>query len=210
MMDEFDLEAYNPRPINKGLGLQQKERERVVYRPPLSPPKEASSSSINSLRPFYDTSALGTGQRASLRKRKVETRANPSHQFFAWAIDLGCLLIFMAFTLIATALLAEALGQIKVSEIITTVSRLNWMLYLGIFFAVNYLLYFTYADLNTTLGKRIFSLKLVAKNNLPLTSGKTLCRSLTVLCSLPLLGIPSLFDFQGELSDTKALKNSQG
>ena len=84
--------------------------------------------------------------------------------------------------------------------------KLDWTLYGGILFGAIYVLYFTYADLNISLGKKMFKIRVVSKRRGVLNSRKTFSRALITLLSLPFLGIPSLCDFQGKLTDTKLIK----
>ena len=70
-----------------------------------------------------------------------------------------------------------------------------------------FLFYFTLLDVVTSPGKKIFSIRLISTTSEKVKIDQTLIRSVVTLFSFVTIGMPLLFDFQGKLSDTKAVED---
>ena len=211
MPDEFDIEAYGLKPVNKGLGFHERKRGRTAS---LHIPKtglerrwerERSLDTPDSLKAFYDMPVAGA--KKEVKKKAVSYRkAEDSLRFFGWLLDLLLVGLMSLGTIVGLGFFAYLFGRTSMEMIILTFSKTGGPMVMGALFAIVYLLYFTYGDIGSSFGKRFFGIKMVTKSGRPLDSKMTFVRSLATLFSLCLLGIPALFDFQGKLSRTKIIR----
>ena len=212
MFDEFDIESYKLKPINKGLGFHEKEPGRLAVRS-LSKTslerrleKENSMKGVDSLKAFYNTPTSGNKKLSGNNRTDVKEKGKIFLQFFGWLLDVVFICIISSATIVGLGLVAYMFGKTSLEMVILTFTRMNGMMGMVVLFAITYLLYFTYGDVDTSFGKKFFGVRLIAKSGKPPTSGMTLVRSMTTLCSLCFLGMPALFDFQGKLSSTKVVR----
>lgn len=231
--DDFSFEFTA---VTKGLGFHhQKEEKRVPHsrprtRPDLRtnklPPSQNSMPEVDeSLRAFYgksrDVEALNselssqltlteqqdTSPDASVDNSSTYILASKASQLFAWLVDVFIVLGALALTGMS---LAGAAG-IPLASLQATLTSVELITFVAIFFSVFYLTYFSILDLATTPGKALFNIRLAcAKQSATsrVTFWQTLTRSLVTLFSVLLAGMPTVFDFQGKLSDTTVVKRN--
>ena len=211
MLDEFDLDSYKLKPINKGLGFHEKEQVRWTTRSSLKTnlekrlERENPVEEMDSLKAFYSMPRTDI-KRMSKKKIPKKKEAEASLQFSAWLLDVIFVGIIVCVTVLGFGLSAYVVDRASLEMVIVVLTRMDGLVGVGVLFGITYLLYFTYADITSSLGKKFSGIKLVAKSGKALTSRMTLVRSLITIFSLVLLGIPILFDMQGKLSDTKIIK----
>ena len=211
MLDEFDIESYKPRPINPGLGFHEKEQGRQNSRSSLKTnlerrlDREHSLERADSLKAFYEMPSAGK-KKEPVKVVAVARGVDGSSQFFAWLLDLLVIGVISSGTIIGLGFFAHIFGKTSMEMVILTFSRMDGLMGMGVLFGLTYLLYFTYGDISTSLGKKFFGVKLVAQSGKSPNTKMTFVRSLITLFSLSLLGIPALLDFQGKLSNTKIVR----
>ena len=211
MLDEFDIESYRFKPVNKGLGFHEKAQNRLVAHSVLQSSlekrldRESSMNGGDSLKAFYEAPVVGN--KKIFENSVVDNdRMKDFLQFFGWLVDVFFVCMISLVTIVGLGFVAHFFGRTSLEVVVMTFTQTNGVMSVGVLFSITYLLYFTYGDIGTSLGKTFFGVKLVAKSGEQPTSRMTLVRSLATLFSLSLLGIPALFDFQGKLSDTKIVK----
>ena len=215
MLDEFDIESYKLKPINSGLGFHEKKTPagkggtRAVPKTALEKrfEREKRMAGNDALKAFYeipDNTIKKSARPVAAKKSEVEAKGYA--RFAGWLIDLAFVGLIGSIAIFGLALLADVFAGISVETVMMAFSNIESMASVGILFVITYLLYFTYGDMETSWGKKILGIKLVAKSGRLPSSKMTLVRSLTTLFSLCLLGIPSLFDCQGKLSNTKIVR----
>ena len=211
MLDEFDIESYKLKPLNKGLGFHESEPERLSTRSKFKTSlekrleRENSLEGIDSLKAFYN---MPVTDNKKVLKKKVPKKKEAEFflQFFAWLLDLIFIGLIASMAILGMGLMAHIFDKTSLKMVVLTLTRINGLMGMGVLFTITYLLYFTYGDIATSLGKKIIGIKLVTKSGKNPTSRMTLVRSLVTVFSLAFLGIPMLFDFHGKLSNTKIVR----
>ena len=205
MLDEFDIESYRLKPLNKGLGFHEKEQGRQSTRPSLKAGLEKRLERNDSLKAFYEMPPAGN-KKVPVNVVEEDRETEEHVQFFGWLLDLLLVGVISSAFIVGLGLFAYFFGKTSVETVILTLSRIDGLAGMGVLFVITYLLYFTYGDIGTSFGKKFFGMKLVAKSGKSLTSKMTFIRSSATLLSLCLLGIPAWFDVQGQLSGTKVVR----
>lgn len=212
-----DLE-FDFKPITSGLGFHHQKTtefrptmiERTVTVNPLSqthpPLKKEMNVYQNDLSLFYGQNPVETPEIVSeikLEEEKYYRLATRPQRVFAYFTDLllvgsiiGIVLTIMARTISMDLL--DVWGQYP-NEITPLVATL---------FCGFYLIYFSiYEKTNqSTLGKSLFGLRVVTKDNSSLTLASLLLRSTISLLNFVSLGLFSYFDLQSKISASKVIR----
>lgn len=193
---EIDLDDFDFRPVTKGLGFHH---EKSISSP-------AKAKAKRAVRPRVNRAELGnSASRSSILKElpkkiiKKEKSARLGVQLTGFAFDMAlifCLQFSLNFIFVKVAKLDSIAHLLE----FTVIEQSVFLIFI-------YLFYFTIFDITGSPGKRIFSMSLKNTLNKKLTMSQTLIRAVVTLVSLLLLGMPSLFDFQGKLSDTKLVED---
>ena len=120
----------------------------------------------------------------------------------AWAVDL--ILIFLS--IVAALILFTSATGISFNEFESFMFRSEAQVFVGIFFTIFYLLYFSVLDLNSSPGKLLFGTKLVSMNGKRLSVFHTFIRSVIILISIPLFLVPLIFGLHNKLSGTQSIE----
>ena len=119
----------------------------------------------------------------------------------AWAVDLTLILLSIVSALI---LFGSATG-ISFNEF-QEFFRKESQIFIGVFFTIFYLLYFSVLDLNSSPGKLLFGTRLVTSSNQRLTVFNTFSRAFIILVSIPLFMLPLIFGVHNKLSGTVSIE----
>lgn len=223
---EFNLDDFDFKPLNKGLGFHQEERNNgilptnkknisvtrgsQVSKAPglgISNPKVADKGlqSMNALSAFYSETQKEEIEAPIL---KIENTleyvvAKPLTQFMAWFVDLALVLA------ISTSLLGlfVVVSGLTINQFYQIIGPNDLLLFGATSFSIFYLSYFSILDLQVTPGKGLFNLQLLRENNKEVSLKDSFLRSFITLLSFVTLGLPCLIDFQGKLTDTKVVED---
>lgn len=210
---EEETEDFQFRPITKGLGFHQKEKEakltleESVRNPYVSKPQVFEKETHMGLEAFVgglsqerESKTLEAPQeKFSLGREKRETQnfvtsARPVDRLVAFVLDLiFCALLNVSFI----SILGLSLG-LSSREIMDTVGT---EVAIG-FLVSTYLIYFSLFDLYGTLGKQVLGISLYSEGGRASLT-QTFGRSLLTLFSLVFLGIPSLLGFTDNWTKTQ-------
>ena len=219
---DFDENDFDFKPITQGLGFHKnkKEEKRAKITPRKSPSvihNFTDSSSMHSnavanseLAAFYSTEKNISVSVPELPKREVKKEAKAKkllkaplfNQVSAFVIDL--ILVTMA-TGLTLALLMFVSG-LEYEILVKSLGQIELAKYILSFFVIYYVSYFTILDVAGTVGKSMMGIRLVHVEGKKLRLKHTFIRSLVTLLSFVALGLPSILDFQGRLSETKLVK----
>ena len=231
--NEFDLDDFDFKPLNSGLGFHQEERKNGILPTNtnkqqnisvtrgssipkvaglgISNPKVADKGlqSMNALSAFYEESQPKhqevTRELDEVARPLLETlsTASATKQFGAWLIDLA-LVSGLTLSLLGLFVLVSGLSLVQFYQVIGP----NDLLIFGsCAFSIFFLSYFSILDLQATPGKSLLNVKLIKENGSDLTLKDSFNRSFITLVSFVALGLPCLIDFQGKLTDTKVVEN---
>ncbi len=217
----FDtLDAF--RPINQGLGFSTNYKTELFYRPlkvKVQTKWENKKADYLGQRQVSEKTPLETGdisrfykntETVSVKKEAPFSVQQDSYyevhkteQFYAFAIDTVILALGLAFTFASVFFITTS----AFSQTTSSLQGMELFFYSVLSFSCVYLLYFSLMDLTEggTIGKSILNIKLVNKEGKTPSLWQTLTRSLLNLASMFLLGIPSFFNFQGMLTETKTI-----
>ena len=224
---EFNLDDFDFKPLNKGLGFHQEERKngilptnnknisvtRGVKSPVaaglgISNPNVADKGiqSMNALSAFYSESQTEEVEEilTNVLNEAVEYKtAKTLNQFAAWFLDLVIVLAISS-SLLGLFVLVSGLSIAKFYQVI---GPNDLILFGASSFSIFYLSYFSILDLQSTPGKSLLNLQLLRENNKEVSLRDSFLRSLITLLSFVTLGLPCLIDFQGKLTDTKVVED---
>ncbi|MCF8058154.1 MAG: RDD family protein [Bacteriovoracaceae bacterium] len=234
-LDEFDIDSYDFKPVTKGLGFHDplekgtKPRSRMI-------PKADSKETLFSGHKSYNKKVTNHLQNTPTtvsdpslmsgidalygktisenpmtltkkEKNKVTLReASLGEMMGSYIIDVS-IIAFITLILFAS-FFAFAFKMLQIEMILNflTVS----MPYVSIIAALIYLTYFSILEPVGTIGKKLFGLGCyLSGTKKRATIKNSFLRSIISLLSLPLLGVPMIFDFQGKLSDTSVMKKKK-
>ena len=227
---DIDIENLNFEAIDKGLGFHHKETKLNqssksgsyrIQNNSFSTNKKIKEVAVPTLR---TDSSLGSNE-ISLEEA-FSVNANNNHQDFiatkksisikdintndvliesslekvsaAWAVDLTLILL----SIIAALILFGSATGVNFDEFKEFFMRNESQVFIGVFFIIFYLLYFSVLDLNSSPGKLLFGTRLVAANNERLTVFNTFTRALVILISIPLFMLPIVFGLHNKISKT--------
>jgi hypothetical protein len=236
-LDEFDIDSYDFKPINKGLGFHdplEKGTNPRVSRVPnrietktstLASTNSYSKKSVNHLQntpisvsdsslmsgidALYGSAISETEKPASDTKKKNKISLKEA----SFSEMIGSYLIDMTLILFITLILfvsffAFAFKMLQGEMVINFL--VVSMPYVGIIASLIYLTYFSLLEPVGTVGKKVFGLGCYLTGTSKRTTIKnSFLRASISLLSLPLLGAPMILDFQGKLSDTSVLKKKK-
>ncbi len=134
-------------------------------------------------------------------RKKVKT-AGAGYQLMAWIVDMVAVLAIT----IATLHLLVTLAGVSANFVISLLSVEELILHLGTFVTVFYLAYFSLLDTRCTLGKWLMGIRVHSYRGRRISLGQSFIRSMVVLISIFLLGLPLMMDFQGKLSTTRLVR----
>ncbi len=141
-----------------------------------------------------------------IKKEELLLQAPMVTVFMAWLTDLFFVTLFFASNL---ALLILVSG-IELKEFFKILPVAEITLYCLMMFVSYYLFYFTILDTKSsaTIGKALFRLTLKHKSGSDLTLNTKLTRALISFFSIPLLGIPYIFNMHELLTNTILVKKN--
>lgn len=222
-IDEFDLENYEFKALNEGLGFHGDEKQAIqptpsfieepkVERPVVARTQQkpverktmvmeemALPSSITAMA-TKSADANRTNTNKVVKKIKLATEAD---RFSAFFIDTAIVaLMTLTFYTLSLSITGLSLDQIF------TEASLKWSApFLATMFCFFFLMYFSLLDSFGTFGKRQLNIILRKTNDKEISSSDCLVRALITLLSIPLCFFPIVLDFQGKLSDTQVVVN---
>ena len=223
-MDEFDF-----KPITEGLGFHHSIEEKSKIKTRLNSQKKSLQKDLENrvqvlqtstpdtkphvehmgeLAAFYNTEEFNPANVAPLVKEEEITETVMSEvsmgiRFTAWVVDVAVVAFMFGTAMVSILFTADMpfdlLNPIMVSSDLSTGL-------LGIF-TMFYIFYFTFLDKTeySTLGKRLFNLKLVGMMKSP-SLFNTFNRTILSMCSVFTLGLLSLLSLQDSLTDTKVVR----
>lgn len=231
--DDFNINEDSFKPVTKGLGFHHEQKRTNTFKSTpkevtLPKPMKASSGLLNEIsKPNKEVTnnAIPTGLEAFygakpqmptiseneakkvidskiFEEEKKIVKASSASQFFAWIIDVAIVLSFATITTVLLILVSGMTFQAFMKVVAVT----DLAIFGAVLFSLYYLMYFTILDLSATPGKTIFGIRLVRLDNRNVSVKHTFIRSLVSLLSFIAIFLPNLIDFQGRLSDTKAVK----
>ena len=229
---EVDLDEINFAVIDKGLGFHHKERSPSenlsTSRMDLSKQKLLNGREIGGIDvPTIKTDkvasksevtiseALGVDNNSISQESVLEVDNKVSEDVFitesslekvtaAWAVDLVLILL----SIIAALILFIYATGIDFEELKIFMLRTDAQIFLGVFFTIFYLLYFSVLDLNSSPGKLLFGTKLISATNSRLTVFNTFTRAFIILFSIPLFLLPLIFGAHNKISGTLSVEEN--
>lgn len=221
------LEDFDFKPITEGLGFHHSIAEKSKIKTELKSQQKSLRKDLekrsqllkvshNDQRPhvehmgelaaFYENPTIDTSNIAPL----IKTEERPDvvdvsmfTRFSAWIVDLLVISFMFATSIISIFALADMpydlLNPVMISKDIVTS--------FGTLFLMFYIFYFSFLDKTeySTLGKRLFNIKLIGMTKRP-SLFKTFNRTLLSLLSVFTLGLLTLLSLQDSLTDTKVVK----
>jgi uncharacterized RDD family membrane protein YckC len=231
-LDEFDLDSFELKPINKGLGFHdEQKREKVVSRsvskvgptlrqatkasPSLSgnkflhstPQAMASSGLMNGVEAIYGSHEKLTRQEdQKVKKEKTQLKLKEaSYLSMALAFVIDLTVVTSTTTLLLASFYALGFTEFNVTGLMNFITDSS--IFALLFFSLTFLSYFSLLEPVGTIGKRLLSLRVChSASRKTATIRQSFTRSLVTLMSLGLAGIPLILDFQGKLSDSRVIQ----
>lgn len=225
----FDEETFDKvNPVDKGLGFHHKkldlkqsrrDHKNMSQKPSGIPlpnvneikevemPKTMSHQGLNnSVEKEFDLNLLRSSEK-NAQENIDEIVYQPSSVekvTFAWLVDLFVILAFIG----GAVFFIISVSGINVGAPLDLMLRKDFLIFLGSFFAVFYLIYFSVLEMLGTPGRMIFGTKLISsREGEPLHSWQTFVRSLIILVSPLLLLIPLYFGWHNTVSETKSVED---
>lgn len=229
-LDEFDIDAYDFKPVTKGLGFHEEKEKKIrpkantglsankVHRTnkTTTPSNVGHATHLQNIPATVSDPALMSGIEAIYQKEKVfEEKVKETPKKKVSLKEASLFLMASAFVLDLSFILCISL-LLFASFYVFAAKSFDFMLFtsfmksfIGFIATMVGLIYITYFSLLEpvgTIGKRILNLgtfQIGSKRRI--TIKNAFLRALISFFSLPLLTFPLLFDFQGKLSDSKVL-----
>jgi uncharacterized RDD family membrane protein YckC len=206
---------FDFKPITSGLGFHHQKAtevkpvitERTVAISTLNPSQIKKETSIyqSDLSAFYGQQQTNEEPIPELKIKEEKTyhMASKANRVFAYVLDL--LLLGSVLSLVLMVM-ARAIGMDLIdvwSQYPNEITPLVLSLFCGF-----YLIYFSIFEKTSqsTLGKNIFSLRVVGINNKPLSLISLLFRSIIGLLNFVSLGLFSYFDLQNKVTESKVIR----
>lgn len=190
---------FDFKPINEGLGFHKPQERKVVspiassdYTQKINVPHAARVSTQPSI-----SAAVRVAKPSRMETQgKAETLSWSMllKQFVASSIDV----VVVFFALIIVARIASAMAELLEVQFHYGDIKTYVFFYVPIYI-VSWISYNTFLGPAQTIGQSLMKIKLSFEREVYISS---FIRSLVVLSSWICLGIPTLFDFQGKLSDS--------
>ncbi|GAB4013068.1 MAG: hypothetical protein Fur0010_09520 [Bdellovibrio sp.] len=190
---------FDFKPINEGLGFHKPQERKVVS------PITSSNLSQKINVPHAARVSMQPAASPAVRVGKTSRKENQGKaetlswsmllkQFVASSIDA----VVVFFALIILARIASAMAGLLEVQFHYGNFKTYFLFYLPIYI-VSWISYNTFLGPSQTIGQSLMKIKLSFEREVYVSS---FIRSLVVLSSWICLGIPTLFDFQGKLSDS--------
>ena len=184
---------------------QQKERAKPVPTTTTNLLKQELGQELRqspALQKIYGatTTPKNTPEQVITKPNLVDVAIWP--QLMAWVIDIFIIALGTMFIILCSSFLT--FGDF-IAPFYSPFSRDFYLLF-STLFALFYLFYFTLLDLNSSVGKSLFTIKVMPVDKDQIEMKDTFIRAFVTLVSLMGLGIPTLLDFQGKLSKTTLKK----
>ena len=216
--DEFSIDHLKFRAISTGLGFHQEVRgSDLKFKRPLRsssvmparqrtmvPPRHAANTAtvaMPQIKTSRSVAKVNTPDVAPLLKSQAQVPTT-SWQLTAWLIDVVSVMVCFMFTL-GVFFVASGLSF---AQFLGFMQRQDFQIFAATLLAIYYVIYFSILDLVGSFGKSYLGISVVQTNGQRPRFRHTLLRTLVVMGSWCLLGIPCLFDVQGKLSKTKLLR----
>lgn len=230
-LDELDF-----KPINKGLGFHHDRRASTTsYTHKIKRPLVQTSSSLakgaqlisNSyktrvpthetfevenpyspiLPAFRDTRDIPVSAPAvQLKNEEVKIKKHvPASSFvrtMAFLVDISILVFFY---FLCSILLMVAL-ELTFNKIVDGLGALDFIFTNLVMLSFIFIFYFSVLDVDKTIGKYIFKIKVQSNTNQRVNLKMTFFRAIMVLFSFGLLGIPLLLNFHNSITETIVAK----
>jgi uncharacterized RDD family membrane protein YckC len=219
--DDFDIESFELKPVNRGLGFHKPEermRHKVIKKVEKTFPSakftqaplprtlltqnEAMMSPPEAERPLFLKDEL----KVDLKEEKIDMleRASGVSRAVAFLVDL--LIIITMMIGVGVVLMFALERPFSIHELQQLASHLGFIVGCIGSFAVLYLIYFGVMDMHSSLGKDLMGLTVrdVSQNNLAFT--QTVSRTFISLISFIALGLPLILDFHSRLTDSCVFK----
>ncbi len=223
---------FSFKPITKGLGFHQKKKEISKSVPTTNELKsraaalaetldraqkrfngEADSMDRGALAPFYEKIEITkeVKEEFSLKAESFEDSlismpvdASLYVRAAAWLLDI----LLVAFLFLATVAIIFVSTFSNFQNLLGFLFSDGLYLYFMPLLFLYYIFYFSFLEKTqfSTIGKSIFNLKVVSESQ-NLSLYQTFSRSIITLFNLFTLGLGSIIDFQGRMTNTKVIKN---
>lgn len=212
---DFDLDNFDFKPITSGLGFHQPKASEVkpafieTHIPkPVMPKKVQATGAVyqNDLSLFYGHSQQVNVQPTEQVKLSTspQTRvAGRGERIAAYLLDLGVVAALLSLTLTA---MARSMDMDLIEAWMTfphDMTPLVLTLFCGF-----YLIYFSVFEkaASSTLGKSLFSLRVISSSDEMPNFSTLLMRSFLSLINFVSLGLFSWYDLQNKISHTKVIR----
>ncbi len=232
-LDEFDIDSYDFKPVTKGLGFHEPKKKNEKF-PKQNIQKTTAQSRVMSAgvshqmpkKDYLQNTPLSVSDPSLMSgiealyakekvvheeksKEKIKTKKNKAilakkdTQFTAFLVDLINVSIVTTGLIYSFFLIAGGGFHLDMALRFVTSS----VPYIATLFALIFITYFSLTEPVGTFGKRLLGISTSQASSLkPATIRQSFIRSTITLFSLFLMGLPTLLDFQGKLSDTRVIK----
>jgi uncharacterized RDD family membrane protein YckC len=210
---------FDFKPITSGLGFHHQKAteikpvmtERIVAVSPLSQPHSPLKKDMNvyqnDLSLFYGQNNSQVAElnipELKIPEQKYFRLATKPQRVFAYLTDLffigsilGIVLTVMARTISMDLLDVWSQYPNEITPLVLTLFCGFYLIYFSIFEKTN----------QSTLGKNLFGLRVVTKNDSLLSLASLLLRSIISLLNFVSLGLFSYFDLQSKITDSKVIR----
>ena len=226
IIDDFEIDGLDFKPVTDGLGfhgerekkkspflegnsIQKKNKEFVPLASSATLAHTPSSHNIDQqsslLESFYNQNVHKElrEKNSNKVKEKIQVKAPLTLQLLSFGSDILLLVTCVLLTMALFYFVAHnRLDFYGVKSFL-----LNNIDLVSLFSLMIYLIYFSLFDGIGTLGKRLFSLKLVSKRkNKVLTITQSFNRAFLCLVGLCLVGIPCILGLHDSMSETEVIK----
>lgn len=227
------LDELNFRPVNKGLGFHQERKaqnnsySQKIKRPLATPIASLEKRSDSFTRSHIDqTITLSNAESQLVYKNNIKVIPEPqipevsgdssndkkkleieeasyAARGVAYLLDLSILVVcYFLFSILIMMNL-----ELNFNRIVDGLGPSDFIISNVVLFSLMYLFYFSVLDINKTLGKNLLGIHLQKSSHDRVDLKASFLRALTTLLSLPLLGLPSMLDFQNKISETIVVKD---
>jgi uncharacterized RDD family membrane protein YckC len=209
-LDDFDIESFEVKPLNKGLGFHKNE-ERV--RPKKSNVVPVAAKPVSEVRQLLQRSEplprLFSEEVKAPTERVPEAAptlktAKAYARGVAYLLDLA--IISAIFSGLVLIFLVSAGYKIEVTSLNRLLENTGVIITLGLFFSLIYLLYFSLLDMHASFGKEALGLRVEGTREKRLTISQSFMRSVLSLISYLALGLPMILDLHSKLSDSMVIE----
>lgn len=200
------------KPMTKGLGFHKKKEGFKVINKSIQMLKNQNKNKVkvvdthgtlDGLQAFYHPlQSRGEGELSLATSKEQEEEklivAQYLPAFMAMLIDL----LMIGFILLSTVMISIKVLDLEGAFFF----KREFVPYFLFLYTLFYFVYFTILDLKGTLGKNIFSLRLIDLKKNGLNASMTFLRSFLIFLSFPLLGVPLILNIHGKYSQTEIVQ----